>query len=185
LPPWACRRLRSSNDDGPMASCRCRHCRAPTQMLLPPRPRRKGLDGILRNPNAFLLNDCLSSELCENIIRVCECEFGFGRYNAGKNNHGAMQIVASRTMCDVLYGIIGPNVDVAGISDMECKLRGGKNDGKVDGGGGRSLLSSSLSSRRHYTSRGINRHGFAYTDTHRGGRRNSTRLVFILCGTKR
>jgi predicted O-methyltransferase YrrM len=96
----------------------------PLDAILPStKPRRMGLEGILRNSNAFVLENALSPEACEHILNTCEYELKFGRYNAGKNNHGALQIVTSRDVADALMRIIGPHIDLEGVIDADRELR--------------------------------------------------------------
>jgi predicted O-methyltransferase YrrM len=122
----------------------------------PPPPRRMGLEGILRNPNAFVLDGAISVDACERILNACEYDLGFGSYDVGKNNHGAMQVVVSRAISDELFGIIGPHVDVMGVARADDELSGDdRNDVDYDYDGGGGWRSSS--SRRYYAPRGINR----------------------------
>lgn len=85
-------------------------------------PKRLGLEGIIHNSNAFVLENALSLETCESILNTCE-ELQFGYYNVGKNNHGAMQIVISKAVSDTLLSLIGPHVDLEGVIDAEKELR--------------------------------------------------------------
>ncbi|KAL7516364.1 hypothetical protein ACHAWX_001389 [Stephanocyclus meneghinianus] len=86
-------------------------------------PRRLGLEAILQNRNAFLLHNALSPSSCESILTLCEEELRFGNYHAGKNNHGAMQIVIPKQVADVLLTVIGPHVDLEAVSEAEAELR--------------------------------------------------------------
>lgn len=91
--------------------------------------RRMGLEGVLRNSNAFVLENALSPTVCESILNLCEEQLGFGQYNAGKNNHGAMQILISQKVADALMSVIGPHVDLKGVveSNREVTDAGGVN----------------------------------------------------------
>lgn len=84
--------------------------------------RRLGLEGVLRNSNAFIIENALSPHVCESILNLCE-EIGFGEYNAGKNNHGAMQIVIAKQIADALMSVIGPHVDLKGVLDSHIELQ--------------------------------------------------------------
>eukprot|EP00984_Skeletonema_dohrnii_P000451 scaffold156_cov109-Skeletonema_dohrnii-CCMP3373.AAC.2 len=84
--------------------------------------RRMGLEGVIRNSNAFLLENALSPNVCEEILNLCE-EIGFGEYNAGKNNHGAMQIVIGKQIADALMSVIGPHVDLKGVMEANTELK--------------------------------------------------------------
>lgn len=92
------------------------------------RPRRMGLEGILHNTNAFILENGISVEACDSIVHTCEDELGFGSYDAGKNNHGAMQIVISKGVADDLFRIIGPHVDMDGVIAADIELRDNHHD---------------------------------------------------------
>ncbi|KAL7457638.1 hypothetical protein ACHAWC_009218 [Mediolabrus comicus] len=89
--------------------------------------RRMGLEGVLRNSNAFVLENALSPTVCESILNLCEEQLGFGEYNAGKNNHGAVQIVIPQQIADALMSIIGRHVDLKGVveSNREVSADGG------------------------------------------------------------
>ena len=86
-------------------------------------PKRLGLEAILQNSNAFLLTHALSQATCESILNTCERELGFGNYQAGKNNHGAMQIVIPEEVAAELLSIIGPHVDLNGVTESELELQ--------------------------------------------------------------
>ena len=87
------------------------------------KPKRLGLEAILNNSNAFLLTNAVSQSTCESILDLCENYLGFGNYQAGKNNHGAMQIVISKEVADALLSAIGPHVDLEGISESAKELQ--------------------------------------------------------------
>ena len=86
------------------------------------KPKRLGLEGILRNPNAFVLENALSSEVCESILNLCENELKVGNYNAGKNNHGAMQLVIAKETADELLKVIAKHVDLEGVVAADKEL---------------------------------------------------------------
>ena len=92
--------------------------------------RRMGLEGVLRNSNAFFLEHALSRTVCESILNLCEEQLGFGEYNAGKNNHGAMQIVISRKVADALMSVIGPHVDLKGVVESNREVSAGGDGGE-------------------------------------------------------
>lgn len=83
--------------------------------------RRMGLEGVLRNSNVFLLENAVSPAVCESILDLCE-EIGFGDYNAGKNNHGACQIVITKQIANALMSVIGPHVDMKGVMESNEEL---------------------------------------------------------------
>jgi len=96
------------------------------------KPKRLGLEGILHNSNAFLIENALSSNACDTILNLCENELKFGDYNAGKNNHGAMQIVISKQVANALLSVIGPHVDLEGVVHAEKQLSAGSKSEEVD-----------------------------------------------------
>ena len=87
------------------------------------KPKRLGLEGVLHQTNAFVLSNALSATACESILNTCEHALKFGEYNAGKNNHGAMQIVVSQQTADALLSVIGPHVDLEGVVESELDLQ--------------------------------------------------------------
>ena len=94
------------------------------------KPKRLGLEAIIQNSNAFLLTHALSQSTCESILHTCE-QLGFGNYQAGKNNHGAMQIVIPKEVAAELLSVIGPHVDLKGVAGSELELqKGSKSDSR-------------------------------------------------------
>eukprot|EP00956_Cyclotella_meneghiniana_P024055 scaffold47962_cov36-Cyclotella_meneghiniana.AAC.2 len=94
------------------------------------KPKRLGLEAIIQNSNAFLLTHALSQSTCESILHTCE-QLGFGNYQAGKNNHGAMQIVIPKEVAAELLSVIGPHVDLKGVAESELELqKGSKSDSR-------------------------------------------------------
>jgi len=49
---------------------------------------------------AAVLDNVLSAAECDDIIETCEHFLGFGQFDAGKNRHGAMQIMVPSHICD-------------------------------------------------------------------------------------
>ena len=73
------------------------------------KPEKISLSDVV--PGAFVLYNSLSQEVCENIIQMCEAQLKFGRFNAGKNNHGALQVLVSSSAADYIAKILEPFVD--------------------------------------------------------------------------
>ena len=97
-----------------------------------PKPKRLGLEGLI--PGAFVLRDAVSVKECKDIIRSCESSLGgFPAFDAGKNRHGALQIVVSDGAADVVLRTVGRHVDVdalrSGIDDDDVGDDGEGNDG--------------------------------------------------------
>lgn len=61
-------------------------------------------------PGTFLLTNVLSFQLCEELIELCEHELKFGNYNAGKNNHGALQLLVSPTTAHSIAKLLEPYI---------------------------------------------------------------------------
>jgi predicted O-methyltransferase YrrM len=68
---------------------------------------REGLEGVV--PGAFVLRNALDPQDCKEMINCCE-DLEFGNFNAGKNHHGALQLVVSRKTADAVYQILAPHM---------------------------------------------------------------------------
>jgi len=98
------------------------------------KPKRLGLEAMLQNPNAFLLTNALSSSACESILNLCENDLGFGNYQAGKNNHGAMQIIIPKEVANLLLSVIGPHVNLEGVTQSKLELQNKEVDSQYEKG---------------------------------------------------
>lgn len=76
---------------------------------------RLGLEALV--PGAFVVRDAISIEDCENIIQTCE-QLQFGKYSAGKNNHGALQVLVSDEAARRVTDAISRHVDLSILDDM-------------------------------------------------------------------
>ena len=76
-------------------------------------PIRKGLEGII--PGAFIIENAISKDTCEQIIQTCENDLYFGSFQAGKNNHGAMQMLVSKQVSQYLMNVIGKYIDISSV----------------------------------------------------------------------
>jgi hypothetical protein len=56
----------------------------------------------------------MSVDVCEDTIDTCE-SLGFGSFRAGKNHHGALQIVVPEAVCNTLVEAIRPWVDMGQV----------------------------------------------------------------------
>ena len=96
--------------------------------LLAGRNKSRGLEGVLNHGPAFVVDNVLTKEACEQIISDCE-RLGFGNFNSGKNNHGAQQIVVDLSTAEAIAKQLAPHIDV---NEMEMLRRemiaGGKDD---------------------------------------------------------
>jgi uncharacterized protein YjaG (DUF416 family) len=75
---------------------------------------RRGLEGVVNQGPAFVLDNVLFKETCESMIRDCE-ELGFGNFKSGKNHHGALQILVSQELTDKIARVLSPHVDVSQV----------------------------------------------------------------------
>ena len=78
--------------------------------------RSRGLEGALQHGPAFVLDHVLSPAECRDIIQTCE-SLGFGSFQAGKNHHGAMQIVVDNSTAQALAQKIGRHVDLQQVNE--------------------------------------------------------------------
>jgi hypothetical protein len=76
---------------------------------------------VLDNANAFLVERAVAPAACEKLIQACEA-LGFGDLDAGKNCHGALQVVVSAVVADALAAVFGPHME--GVGDAHRQLAG-------------------------------------------------------------
>jgi len=74
-------------------------------------PAARGLEGVLHQGPAFVLDHVLSSSECRDIIKTCQ-QVGFGDYQAGKNHHGALQLLVSPSTADRLAQKLARHIDL-------------------------------------------------------------------------
>jgi len=72
-------------------------------------PHKRSLEDSIM-AGTFHLWHALSPTICEDLIDLCEHDLQFGQYHAGKNNHGAMQIVVSPPVAHAIATILQPHV---------------------------------------------------------------------------
>uniref|UniRef100_A0A7S3VH82 Fe2OG dioxygenase domain-containing protein n=1 Tax=Chaetoceros debilis TaxID=122233 RepID=A0A7S3VH82_9STRA len=92
-------------------------------------PKRMGLEALV--PGAFVVQDALSDESCEDIINACE-SLGFGEFNAGKNHHGAMQLLVTSEAAQAVAKAISPLIDMGSVNDMAASMPRAKEDIEFD-----------------------------------------------------
>ena len=71
---------------------------------------KDNLESKLKQGPAVTLRSVLSRPLCDNLIEEFEA-LGFGSFEAGKNHHGALQIVVPEHTCNLLKDALRPFVD--------------------------------------------------------------------------
>jgi hypothetical protein len=86
----------------------------------------RGLEGVLHQGPAFVLDDVLPLDLCRDWIQLCENELGFGSFAAGKNHHGAMQLVVSSKTADAIGQRLSRHVNVDAVHERLMEMS--KND---------------------------------------------------------
>jgi len=87
--------------------------------LLADRKKSRGLEGVLNHGPAFVVDNVLTKEACEQIISDCE-RLGFGNFNSGKNVHGAQQIVVDPSTADAIAKQLAPHID---LNELEMLRR--------------------------------------------------------------
>jgi predicted O-methyltransferase YrrM len=84
--------------------------------------RVRGLEGVLNNHGpAFIVDNVLSKDICEQIIMDCE-HLNFGNYESGKNFHGAMQIVVNSDVANSIGQIIAPHIDINQVEETRREM---------------------------------------------------------------
>jgi len=84
-------------------------------------PKRFGLEGII--PHSFILHNALSIDSCEDMIKMCEEKLGFGNFDAGKNKHGALQLLVSQEASENIFHTLSRFVDVDFLDDSTNELQ--------------------------------------------------------------
>ena len=84
--------------------------------------KARGLEGALFGLGpAFVLDNVLSPEACEDIIDTCE-KLQFGSYQAGKNFHGAMQIIVPPQVAETIAQTLCSHVDVDQVAERRIEM---------------------------------------------------------------
>jgi len=83
--------------------------------------RPRGLEGVLGQGPAFVLDNIVSPDTCEEWIETFET-LGFGSFHAGKNHHGAMQVVVSPTTAESLGQALGRHVHVGQVEELAAAM---------------------------------------------------------------
>lgn len=83
-----------------------------------------GLDGVLRHKGpALYLQNVLSKEICQGVIQTCE-NAAFGDYQAGKNHHGALQVLVPSAIADRLGQLLSAHVDIEQVEARHFEMSG-------------------------------------------------------------
>ncbi len=84
---------------------------------------RLGLEGII--PGAFILNNIFSKDECEDMIKCCDHDLKFQQFKAGKNHHGAIQLVVPEDVVKRLNSLICPYIDLDVINNLAVEMNRG------------------------------------------------------------
>lgn len=84
--------------------------------------RAAGLEGVLRQGPAFVVDHVVDEEICDHIINLCDHDLGFGVYNIGKNNHGAMQIVVDEKTAEKLGQALSHHINVEDVESRRIEM---------------------------------------------------------------
>jgi predicted O-methyltransferase YrrM len=89
------------------------------------RTSARGLEGVLNQGPACMVDNVLSQEACQNIIQDCETSLGFGNYESGKNYHGALQILVSSEMANDVSQRLSRHIDISQVEALRKEMMQG------------------------------------------------------------
>mmetsp|Transcript_25982 Transcript_25982/g.55640 ORF Transcript_25982/g.55640 Transcript_25982/m.55640 type:complete len:683 (+) Transcript_25982:126-2174(+) len=93
--------------------------------------KSRGLEGVLNHGPAFVVDNVLTKEACEQIISDCD-RLVFGKFT-GKNNHGAQQIVVDTSTADAIAKQLAPHIDLNELEMLRREMVAqGKSNEKFD-----------------------------------------------------
>jgi predicted O-methyltransferase YrrM len=84
-------------------------------------PKARGLEGILNQGPAFVLDDVITREACETMIADFE-SLGFGNFKSGRNHHGALQVLVSQELADGIAQQLSRHIDVEQVDDLRKEM---------------------------------------------------------------
>lgn len=87
----------------------------------------RSIEAIQPGP-AVVVPEILSADVCRDMIAACE-SLGFADYQAGKNHHGALQLIVSRKLVHAVATRLEPHVDVAAVQALQLELMKHRHDG--------------------------------------------------------
>ena len=83
----------------------------------------RGLEGVLNQGPACIVDHVLTKEACEAIIQDCETTAGgFGNYNSGKNHHGALQILVSEQTAHAVSQRLSQHIDIVQVESLRKEM---------------------------------------------------------------
>ena len=80
-----------------------------------------GLDGILGQGPALMVHNVLSPDMCNELIGLTE-QLGFGSFQAGRNHHGALQIVVSKAITDAIGQVLSRHIDLGQVNERRIEM---------------------------------------------------------------
>lgn len=89
--------------------------------------QRRGLEGALDQGPAFVLDNVLSEEECHDLVKTTD-ELGFASYQAGKNHHGALQIIVSQELADKVGRRLSRHVDIEQVTNLYHEMNDEEDD---------------------------------------------------------
>lgn len=93
----------------------------------------RGLEGVVEPGPAFVLDKVLSGDECNGLIEACET-LGFGRFQAGKNHHGALQLVVSEALARQVSRRLSRYVNVREVDNLRRQVDAAlRKQNRVDG----------------------------------------------------
>ena len=95
---------------------------------IPTASKRLGLEGLV--PGAFIVENAIPIQDCEEMIKKCE-ELEFGSFNAGKNHHGALQILVTEDAADKIMKSISRHIDIDSSIMLSEKEENYVNDNEI------------------------------------------------------
>jgi hypothetical protein len=82
---------------------------------------KRGLEGALNHGPAFIVDNVLSQQVCEQMIADAE-QLQFGNFNSGKNNHGALQLLVSQKLVDDVAQQLAPHININQVEALRNEM---------------------------------------------------------------
>ena len=112
----------------------------------PSSQKARGLEGVLNQGPALMVDNVLTRESCEGIIQDCE-NLGFGIFRSGKNHHGALQILVSKALADSVAQRLSHHIDLGEVEALRQEMNHAVNNYNIDEGEDVRLVFSGLNRR--------------------------------------
>ncbi|KAL3944271.1 MAG: hypothetical protein SGBAC_001665 [Bacillariaceae sp.] len=102
----------------------------------------RGLEGVLNQGPALMVDHVLATETCEQMIQDCN-QIGFGNFNNGKNNHGALQILVSQEMADQVAQRLSQHINIPQVEALRDEMN------LATGGGGGAAAATNNNNKKN------------------------------------